>query len=226
MKPSLPMTCCCRCSRTSRLCLSKGVFQLLKYKFQCNYVDQIVQVARASVLRVLRAFSCSVVLSSCYSPPFNKEEMQQEGLSKVLFSVSSFSFVINTYVYKRAFGIVYFYQHVSSFLEMGRRLSLTLTLSSHLANVCFFVPHVNSSVIEHVFLITSGYGLGCTAGFVADSWAQPPPQAHLRPGANRWDVELGGEGQPQRQKLDTTYPDSLLPAFRKKWRMHVRLKRG
>lgn len=47
------------------------------------------------------------------------------------------------------------------------------------------------------FLITSGDGLGVTAGFMsvlalADSQAQPP-QARLRPGANRGDVELGGE---------------------------------
>lgn len=95
LKPSLPMTCCCYCSRTSHLCLSQGVFRLLKYKFQCNQMDQIVQVARASVLQ---AFSRSVVLSSSYSSLFTKEEMQQEGLSNVIFSVSSFSFVINTYI--------------------------------------------------------------------------------------------------------------------------------
>lgn len=131
------------------MCLSQGVFQLLKYKFQCNQVDQIVQVARASVLH---AFSRSVVLSSSYSPPFNKEEMQQEGLSNVLFSVSSFSFVINTYIKELLvlFSLL-LATYVSSFKEMRRRLSLTLTLSSHLANVCFFILRINSSVIEHVF---------------------------------------------------------------------------
>lgn len=51
------------------------------------------------------------------------------------------------------------------------------------------------------------------------------PACGLAQTEGTWSWE-GREGQPQRQKLGMTYPDTLLSASRKKQRKHIKLKRG
>lgn len=88
-------------------------------------------------------------------------------------------------------------------------LSLSLTLTSHLANVFFHASYVKSNRHEHVFLITAGDVLQSAVGFVAalrlsDNWAQEQPpicpttlSKYLRClQKESWgggDVEVGGE---------------------------------
>lgn len=83
--------------------------------------------------------------------------------------MSSLFFVIITFGKKRKLLVLFIFINICFQIQKpGEKcLSLSLTLTSHLANVFFHAPYIKSNRHEQVFSITVAHVLEGAVGFVA-----------------------------------------------------------